>query len=139
MLASELPEWAVRGIAFVFGALWGSFFNVAIYRWPRGMSVVSPPSHCPACGKPISAGRNVPIFGWLMLRGKASCCRAKISPRYPLVETVSAVLCLVLAERYLVNAPAGTSLALGVLETAVYFAFVGGLIVATFVDLEHME
>jgi leader peptidase (prepilin peptidase)/N-methyltransferase len=139
LLASELPPWVVRGLAFVMGALWGSFFNVAIHRWPRGMSVVTPPSHCPACGKPISAGRNVPIVGWLMLRGRASCCGAKISPRYPLVETISAVLCLVLAERYLVNAAEGTSLALGILETAAYFAFAGGLIIATFVDLEHME
>ena len=52
ILAHDLPASFVRLAAFFFGALWGSFFNVAIHRWPRGMSVVSPPSHCPACGAP---------------------------------------------------------------------------------------
>ena len=53
MFVEDLPPWLIRGVAFVFGALWGSFFNVAIYRWPREMSVVSPPSHCPSCGAPV--------------------------------------------------------------------------------------
>lgn len=138
-LTSDIPAWLVRVAAFVWGAVWGSFFNVAIYRWPRDMSVVSPPSHCPACGTPISAARNVPIFGWLALRGRASCCGAAISPRYPLVELLSAVLCLALAERLFVAAPADTDGAGALLETVVYFAFVGGLLIASFVDLEHME
>src|SRR5689334_18448063 len=117
MLASELPPWIVRGLAFVFGALWGSFFNVAIYRWPRGMSVVTPPSHCPACQKPIRPGQNIPILGWLLLRGKAACCGAKISARYPLVETLSALICVAIAERFFVGAEHGTELAHATLET----------------------
>jgi leader peptidase (prepilin peptidase)/N-methyltransferase len=138
VLAGELPAWLVRGVAFVFGALWGSFFNVAIYRWPRGMSVVSPPSHCPSCGAPVRWYLNVPIVGYALLRGRARCCGAKLTPRYAWVELLSAVLCLALAERYLVRA-AEAPLSDGLIETALYFAFAGGLVVATFVDLEWME
>ncbi len=139
MLASDLPPWIVRALAFVFGAVWGSFFNVAIYRWPREMSIVSPPSHCPSCGTPIPPWRNVPILGYLLLRGRAACCGAKLNPRYLLVEVSSAVLCVALAERYVVRAPASTSLGDASLLALVYFAFVGALLVATFVDLEWME
>jgi leader peptidase (prepilin peptidase)/N-methyltransferase len=137
-VAGDLPAWFVRGAAFVFGALWGSFFNVAIYRWPRGMSVVSPPSHCPSCGTPVRWYLNVPILGYLLLRGKARCCGAKLTPRYAWVELLSAVLCLALAERYLVRAPEAPLLD-ALIETLLYFVFAGGLVIATFVDLEWME
>ena len=65
MLAAEVARWFVWLVAFAWGAAWGSFFNVAIYRWPRGMSVVTPPSHCPSCGAPIRPWTNIPILGWL--------------------------------------------------------------------------
>jgi len=137
--ANELSPWLIRAVAFVFGAAWGSFFNVAIYRWPREMSVVAPPSHCPACKAPIPWWRNVPIAGWLVLRGKAACCGARVSPRYLLVELLSAVLCVALAEQYFVRADAITSLQDAGLLTLVYFAFTGALVVATFVDVDFME
>jgi leader peptidase (prepilin peptidase)/N-methyltransferase len=139
ILASDIPPWLVRVVAFAFGAVWGSFFNVAIYRWPREMSVVTPPSHCPACGERISAGRNVPILGWLLLRGKAACCGAPINPRYPLVELISAVLAVALTERFIVGAAVDVELWRASVEAAVYFTFVGGLVVASFVDLDFME
>lgn len=139
MLASDLPTWLARAFAFVFGSLWGSFFNVAIYRWPRGMSVVNPPSHCPSCGAPVPPWRNVPIVGYLLLRGRAACCGARLSPRYVLVEVLGGVLCAAVAERLLVHAPPDEPLIGPLLETLVYFAFAGGLLVATFVDLEWME
>lgn len=139
MYVADLPPLAIYGIAFVFGSLWGSFFNVAIYRWPLGMSVVTPPSHCPACSAPISARWNVPIFGWLLLGGKAKCCNAPLSPRYPLVELLSAVLCAAIAHRFVLGAGPDANLFTSALEALVYFAFVGGLVIATFVDLEHME
>lgn len=138
VLASDLPVWLVRSAAFVFGALWGSFFNVAIYRWPREMSVVSPPSHCPQCGAPVRWYLNLPIAGYLLLRGKARCCGAPLSPRYMWVELLSAVLCLALFDRLVVDAP-GRPLGGAVIEALLYFAFVGGLVVATFVDLEWIE
>jgi len=139
MLAAEVARWFVWLVAFAWGAAWGSFFNVAIYRWPRGMSVVRPPSHCPSCGAPIRAWTNVPILGWVVLAGKASCCGARISPRYVMVELLSAILCVAIAELWIVRAAPGTPLLQATIETLLYFIFGGGLLIATFVDLEWME
>jgi leader peptidase (prepilin peptidase)/N-methyltransferase len=139
LLAADVPGWLIRLSSFVFGALWGSFFNVAIYRWPRDMSVVKPPSHCPACGAPVHWYLNVPVFGYLLLKGKARCCGAPMTPRYVWVELISAVLCVAVAERFFVRAAEGVSFQAGLLDTALYFTFVGGLVIATFVDLEWME
>lgn len=71
---------------FLFGIVIGSFLNVCISRIPEGESVVSPGSRCPRCLKPIKAYDNVPIFGWLWLRGKCRTCALPISPMYPIVE-----------------------------------------------------
>ena len=139
MFAAEVARWFVWMVAFAWGAAWGSFFNVAIYRWPRGMSVVRPPSHCPSCGAPIRAWTNVPILGWLFLRGKSSCCGTRISARYVLVELLGAVLCVAIAELWVVRAPPGTPLLHATIETLLYFVFAGGLLIVTFVDLEWME
>lgn len=139
MLAGEVARWFVWLFAFAWGAAWGSFFNVAIYRWPRGMSVVSPPSHCPGCGQPIRVWNNVPILGWLFLRGKASCCDSAISPRYPFVELLTAVLAVAIAEIWVVRAGPETLLLHAGIEAILYFVFAGGLLIATFVDLEWME
>jgi len=139
MLAGEVARWFVWLFAFAWGAAWGSFFNVAIYRWPRGMSVVSPPSHCPGCGQPIRVLNNVPILGWLFLGGKASCCGSAISPRYPFVELLTAVLAVAIAEIWVVRAGPETLLLHAGIEAILYFVFAGGLLIATFVDLEWME
>jgi leader peptidase (prepilin peptidase) / N-methyltransferase len=76
----------------LLGLAVGSFLNVVIYRVPRGESLVSPGSHCPACGTPIKARHNVPVLGWLILRGRCASCDAPISVRYPLVEAGTATL-----------------------------------------------
>ena len=78
----------------LLGLAAGSFLNVCIHRLPRGASVVDPPSHCPACGRRIRWFDNVPIAGYLLLRGRCRACRAPISPVYPLVELVTPVLFL---------------------------------------------
>jgi len=83
--------------AGLFGACIGSFLNVVIYRLPRGMSLSKPGSHCPRCQKPIHWYHNVPVFGWLWLRGRCAACRSAISPRYPLVEFAIALAWLGLA------------------------------------------
>ncbi len=85
--------------AAVLGLLVGSFLNVVIHRVPRGESVVRPPSHCPGCGGTIETRHNVPVFGWLVLRGRCAGCGARISVRYPLVELGTAVLYTLLALR----------------------------------------
>lgn len=82
-------------IAAVVGLSVGSFLNVVIYRVPAGESVVRPASHCPHCGAGIRARHNIPVLGWLVLRGKCADCGAPISPRYPLVELGTGVLFVV--------------------------------------------
>lgn len=76
--------------AFLLGACVGSFLNVVIYRLPRGESIVFPGSRCPACGRAIRALENIPILGFLLLRGRCAGCGSPISARYPLVETLTA-------------------------------------------------
>lgn len=79
-------------LAAVLGAVIGSFLNVVIYRVPAGESVIRPASHCPSCASPIRPRHNVPILSYLVLRGRCAQCRARISPRYPLVEVATAAL-----------------------------------------------
>ncbi len=82
---------------FALGGSVGSFLNVVVYRLPSGMSLIRPGSHCPACEEAIRWYDNVPIFGWLMLRGRCRDCGAKISPRYPIVEALVAAMFVALA------------------------------------------
>jgi leader peptidase (prepilin peptidase) / N-methyltransferase len=72
--------------AFFGGLIVGSFVTVVAHRVPRGESIVGPRSRCPACGAQIAAYDNVPVLSWALLRGRARCCGAAISPRYPLTE-----------------------------------------------------
>jgi leader peptidase (prepilin peptidase)/N-methyltransferase len=82
---------------FVVGSTVGSFLNVVVYRLPAGLSLLFPSSHCPACKTPIRLRDNLPIFGWLILRGRCRDCRVHISARYPLVELATALIFVVLA------------------------------------------
>lgn len=115
-------------IVFMFGAVVGSFLNVCIYRLPRGESVVSPPSHCPGCGKPIPWYDNIPVASYLALGGRCRSCRERIRPRYVIVELVTAAVFVALFLFYGITAKFFTGA-----------IFVSLLIVATFVDLERME
>ena len=76
----------------MWGACVGSFLNVVIFRVPAGLSVVSPPSRCPGCEKKLAWYDNVPVLGWLWLRGKCRSCKMSISVQYPLVELFTAVM-----------------------------------------------
>ena len=120
------PFWSV--VFFTFGCMVGSFLNVCIHRMPRGMSVVSPPSHCPHCSYSIPWYLNIPLLTWMVLRGKCANCRAPISPRYLLVELLTGVAFL------------GCWLAFGKSSpwvALVYCLVLAGLIAATFIDFEH--
>jgi leader peptidase (prepilin peptidase)/N-methyltransferase len=88
----------VLGCALL-GLLIGSFLNVVIWRVPRGESLLTPPSHCPACDHAVRSRDNIPVVSWLLLRGSCRDCGAAISPRYPLVEAGTAVVFAVLAAR----------------------------------------
>jgi len=79
-------------VTAVTGLMVGSFLNVLVHRLPRGESIVSPGSHCPACGAPVAPYDNVPLFSWLWLAGRCRACRAPIAIRYPLLELANALL-----------------------------------------------
>jgi len=78
-------------LAGVVGAVIGSFLNVVIHRLPRGESLARPRSRCPQCGTQLAGYDNVPVVSWLVLRGRCRHCGAAISPRYPVVELLTAV------------------------------------------------
>lgn len=86
--------------AGIVGACVGSFLNVCVYRWPEDKSVVSPPSSCPSCGTRIKWYDNVPVLGWMWLRGKCRACGTPISIQYPLVELLTAALWVMAAWRF---------------------------------------
>jgi len=114
-------------IAFVGGIVAGSFATAVAHRVPRGISIAGPRSQCPACGAQIAARDNVPVASWVLLRGRARCCGARISPRYPLTELTVGLL---FAAAVLVQwgDPA---------EIALDLVFVTMLAVVTLTDLEH--
>jgi leader peptidase (prepilin peptidase)/N-methyltransferase len=112
--------------AGVLGAIVGSFLNVVVHRLPRHESLVSPASHCPRCGTPVKPYDNIPILSWLLLRGRCRSCGEPISPRYPLVEGLTGVLCVgaVLAH----DTVAGIALSIALILIVVP---------AALIDLEH--
>ena len=112
--------------AFVFGSVVGSFLNVCIYRLPEGKSVAFPPSSCPRCETRIRWFDNIPLFSYLLLRGRCRACHAPISGRYPLVELLSGLLTLALFYKF---GPTPTFVAL--------FLLCASLLVITFIDLDH--
>jgi len=114
-------------MAFAGGLLAGSFVTVVAHRVPRGESIVGPRSRCPACGVQIAAYDNVPVFSWAFLRGRARCCGASISARYPLAELTLGAL---YAATVLVLWDDPTQLALGLV-------FVTMLVAVTLTDLER--
>jgi leader peptidase (prepilin peptidase) / N-methyltransferase len=116
--------WFFPVAVFAIGACVGSFLNVVIYRLPKEESIVTPGSHC-GCGAPIKWYDNIPIVSWLVLRGRARCCRRPFSVRYPLVELLTAALFVACWREF---PPA---------VAACGFIFVSALIAATFIDLDH--
>lgn len=127
-------------VAGVFGACVGSFLNVCIYRIPLDLSVVTPRSFCPHCKKTIPWYLNIPVLSYFMLRGRCRFCGSGFSFRYALVEMFTAFLFVL---GCLAFPPAGAEPPLGMqaLPTLgmlpVYWLFISGLILGTFVDFEH--
>ena len=112
-------------IACVLGLVLGSFYNVCIYRIPEKKSIILPPSHCPNCGRIIPFYDNIPLLSYLILRGKCRACKTPISPRYLIVEVLTAIISVGLFLKY------GPSL-----YYLVYLAFSSALIVISFIDLK---
>lgn len=102
-LTSALNSWEqgpAIALSLVMGSSVGSFVNVVVYRLPAGLSLLHPPSRCPKCLTPLGPTENVPVLGWLWLRGKCRHCGTKISRRYPLVESATALLFLLVAWQF---------------------------------------
>ena len=117
--------WFFDSLAAIFGAVTGSFLNVCIYRIPMGRSIIFPGSTC-ACGRSIPFYHNIPIFTWLILRGKASCCEETFSIRYPAIELLTAILFFGV---WTIHSP---------IVAIIGMLFVAFLICSTFIDLDHM-
>ena len=142
MLAEEFPWYLFFTIlAVAWGASIGSFLNVCIYRIPVDLSVIKPNSHCPSCKHPIAWRHNIPIFSYIFLRGKCAYCGARFSPRYALVEILTAILFLLVWLKFDLTMgarPLGLVPITDIGLVPVYCLVVMGLILGTFVDFDHM-
>jgi leader peptidase (prepilin peptidase) / N-methyltransferase len=114
-------------IVFAFGAAVGSFLNVVIYRIPARLSLLRPPSRCPRCLRQLKAYDNVPVFGWLWLKGRCRFCRSPISVRYPLVEAATGILFVWVYWTFSLS-----------IATLGYWAFVSWLLALTLIDLDTL-
>jgi leader peptidase (prepilin peptidase) / N-methyltransferase len=121
-----MPIAFAAAFAGVLGSMVGSFLNVVAYRLPRRESLVRPGSRCPGCGTAIKPYDNVPVLGWLLLRGRCRSCGVGISPRYPLVEAISAAL----AVAVVLTKHSAAEITLGLVLIVV-------LVPVALIDLEH--
>jgi leader peptidase (prepilin peptidase)/N-methyltransferase len=138
VLLDEIPIPFAKTVAVIFGLLWGSFLNVVIYRVPRDMSVVHPPSHCPSCGKPVKPYDNIPILSFLILRGRTRCCNTPMSVRYPLVEALGGLAAWAVFDAAISALPGETPAWRFLCFFLADLALALGLIAAAFIDAEHM-
>jgi leader peptidase (prepilin peptidase) / N-methyltransferase len=122
----DLAGWLLVAVIAVLGLGFGSFANVAIHRWPKREKLTAPRSQCPHCEAPLRAGDNIPLVSFVLLRGRCRNCGEPISFRYPVVELLVAVIWALLA---VVHGP--------VWELPAMLLLAWGLVVATFIDLEH--
>ena len=127
-----LPLWLTCTFVTIIGAIIGSFLNVVIHRVPRDESIVFPNSKCPSCGAKIIPFDNLPIISYIILRGRCRACRAPISPRYPAVEALTALL---YAAVFLIDVYWRGGFSLVILFDLV---FVTALVALIFIDAEHM-
>ena len=119
-------EFLMQFYVFIIGIIFGSFFNVCIYRIPENKSIVNPPSHCYNCNTRLKPLDLVPILSWSLLRGKCRYCGQKISPRYALVELLTGILFVLVYKVYGYNT-----------ITLYYLLLVSLLVIITFIDLDH--
>lgn len=122
-----LYETVASLIVFFFGASIGSFLNVVVYRLPAGLSLLHPPSRCPHCLHRLGKTENVPVLGWIWLRGRCRWCAAPISPRYPLVEGSMGLLFLAVFWRFGIT-----------IESVGYWVLLSWLLALALIDLETM-
>lgn len=113
-------------VAFIMGTIFGSFYNVCIYRIPEKQSIANPPSHCYNCNTRLNPLDLVPILSWILLKGKCRYCKVKVSSRYAIVELLTGVLFAL------------TYITFGYEIQTIYYVFlVSLLIIITFIDIDH--
>lgn len=118
---------AIALTVFILGAAVGSFLNVVIYRIPAGLSVLFPPSRCPHCLRRLKAYDNVPVFGWLWLKGRCRYCKSSIAIRYPLVEAATGILFVLTFWAFDLSLP-----------TVGYWAFFSWLLALALIDIDTL-
>lgn len=123
----SLSAAVVTLIVFLLGAAVGSFLNVVIYRVPAGLSVLFPPSRCPQCLRRLKTYDNVPILGWLWLKGRCRYCKSRISGRYPLVEAATGLLFVWVLWRFSLS-----------ISTLGYWAFFSWLLALALIDIDTL-
>ena len=120
--------------SIIIGLCIGSFLNVVIYRIPEGISIVSPRSFCPDCKKEIKYTDNIPLFSWLINKGKCSYCATKINIRYPIIESLTSLLFFIFSNSspYFYNFNQNM-----IVENIFSWLFLSILLAISFIDLEH--
>lgn len=113
-------------VSFILGTIFGSFFNVCIYRIPNKQSISNPPSHCYNCNTRLKPLDLVPVLSWAFLGGKCRYCKQKISSRYALVELLTGILFVLVYKVYGINT-----------ITLYYLLLVSLLVIITFIDIDH--
>lgn len=114
-------------MVFALGACIGSFLNVVVYRLPAGLSVIRPRSRCPHCLHKLGKQENVPVLGWLWLKGRCRHCKSPISIRYPLVEAATGILFLLIFWKFNIST-----------QTLGYWIFASWLLALSLIDLDTM-
>ena len=115
-------------IFFIFGLVFGSFFNVCIYRIPREENIAYPPSHCAKCGRELKAYELIPVISWVILRGRCKSCNEKISIIYPLIELITAFMFLIMYLNFGLT-----------INTFKYIVLFSILIIASTIDIKTKE
>lgn len=113
-------------VSFIMGVVFGSFYNVCIFRIPEKLSIINPPSHCYNCNSRLKPLDLIPILSWIMLKGRCRYCGEKISYRYALIEFLTGILFLLVFNKYGYN-----------IQTIYYLIFISMLIIITFIDIDH--
>lgn len=116
----------INVMIFIFGIIFGSFFNVCIFRIPNNQSISNPPSHCYNCNTKLKPKDLIPILSWVFLKGKCSYCDSKISLRYPLIELLTGILFVLVYKVYGMN-----------FIIINYLVLTSLLIIITFIDIDH--
>lgn len=114
-------------IVFIYGIVFGSFYNVVIYRLPIEKSIAKGRSFCPSCGTTLRAKDLVPLLSWVFLGGKCRYCKSKISVRYPMIELVTGFLFVLAYQHFEMGAP-----------FVLYCSFYSMLLITTMIDWDHM-